>query len=635
MKVKVKDASKLPHHKHDLTHDVSTTFDWGHMQPLMVRELPARSKCNLRVGQIVRLQNLVLPTFGRITLNTYNVFVPMETIFHPYASLRAGQTYMGSNATYIPNQVISVMPAFLNLITKCFSEVTILICPVAKLSCNTDTLSCELDSCTNVSDVESWYDFLTQAYSDFFVSGVAGTPFTTDYFSNYVQFKTQVVPESFDSFDWVEIANDTFHSSEEVSFRYIVCGRYTEAGRNLRKVLYGCGYKLVHDFQPVSFLPLLAYYKAYYDLFYPQRDMTWKDTPAAGLQEWCEQYGNFNLDTYQHGYAYANKQRFVRFFLDLCETYYTQSPDFVSAHITGQRISTVPNQSVESLDASGILYNHVGTGSNPGTGVSIGQQLSSSTPVYSRLLNQNNIDILERLTHRINAATQIGGDIRAFLRTQLGSDYLDEDETYWIGSSKLDINISPVFSNAETEDGFLGEFAAQGSGADRGQMFKYETKVDGYWVTLASVVPDARFAQGMDMNLKHVRRQDFLDPAFDSLTLLPTSKKFIFAERDFTNLIVTDSDDFSEQEDLNLNSSFGNVPNYMEYCIAQNIQNGDMSLRRYRESYLLIRWISYFPILHLIAMKRLIVLIFVILLIMSLLILRFGDISVFTSGLVI
>lgn len=586
MKVKVKDASKLPHHKHDLNHDVSTTFDWGHIQPLMVRELPARSSCNLRVGQIVRLQNLVLPTFGRLTLNTYNVFVPMESIFHPYASLRAGQTYMGSNATYIPNQVISCSPAFIDLIVKCFSEVSILICPVANLSYNTDTLSVEFDYCTNVSDVESWYDFLVQSYPDFFSSGVAGTPFTTDYFSDYVQFKRQEVPESFDSFDWVQVANDTFHSSEEVQFKYIVCGRYTEAGRNLRKVLYGCGYKLIFDFTPVSILPILAYYKAYYDLFYPKRDMTWKDTPAAGLQEWCEQYGNFGIDTYQQGYAYVNKQRFVRFFLDLCETYYTQSPDFVSAHISGQRISTVPNQGIVSMDASGIVTTHVQTGNNPGTGVSIGSTNTSTTPVYTRLLNQSNIDILERLTHRINAATQIGGDIRAFLKTQLGADYLDEDETYWIGSSKLDINISPVFSNAETESGYLGEFAAQGSGANRGDLFKYETKVDGYWVTLAAVVPDARYAQGMDMNLKHVRRQDFLDPAFDSLTLLPTSKKYIFAERNFLNLIVTEDLDYGAEEETSLNSSFGNIPNYMEYCIAQNIQNGDMSLRRYRESYL-------------------------------------------------
>ena len=94
MKVKVKNAKALPHHKHDLRHDVSTSFDFGHMQPLMVRELPAGSKSNLRVGQIVRLMDMVLPTFGNLSLNTYNVFVPIESIFHPYASLRSGKNLL-------------------------------------------------------------------------------------------------------------------------------------------------------------------------------------------------------------------------------------------------------------------------------------------------------------------------------------------------------------------------------------------------------------------------------------------------------------------------------------------------------------------------------------------------------------
>lgn len=577
MKVKVKNAKALPHHKHDLSHDVSTTFDWGHMQPLMCRELPAGSKSQLRVGQIVRLMSMVLPTFGRLSLNTYNVFVPMESIFHPYASLRAGQTYMGANKTYIPQQVLTINPWFLNCICKSMSTISFF---------NAQPVFNGIRGFyVDKSQVQP--EIATQELYDSYLEQVIAPSLNNydlfsdnDYLRKFVKFDNHQHFYNFDGYDWI----DTFRTSDSY---YIVCGKFHESARNFRKVLYGLGYKLIDSYESVSALPLFAYYKAWFDLFAPQRDITWKDTPCAGIQEYCEQNGIFLLDN--ETFLDEKTDLFYQFILDLCTTYYTQSPDFVSAHITGQRISTVASDSYSIMTADGMILNSVGT--NNGSqqvpyqgGVSINPNSSVSLP--SRLLNQSNLDLLERLTHRINAKTVIGGKIREFLKTQLGADYLDEDETYWIGSQKLDINISPVFSNAQTEQGFLGEFAGQGAGGTQGETFTYENKVDGFWICMAAIVPDSRFAQGMDMNLKHVRKNDFYDPMFDSITLLPTSKKYIFAEANFSNRVVTPNDDYQEQTSDAFEASFGNIPNMIEYCIASNIQNGDMSLRSKRSSYL-------------------------------------------------
>lgn len=575
MKVKVKNAKALPHHKHDLTHDVSTTFDWGHMQPLMCRELPAGSKSTLRVGQIVRLMSMVLPTFGRLSLNTYNVFVPMESIFHPYASLRAGQTYMGANATYIPQQVLTISPWFLNCICKSMS--TISFFDAQPVFNGIRGFYVDKSQVQPVDVTAELYDSYVEQviapqldYFDLFSE--------IDYLRKFVKFDNHQHFYNFDGYDWI----DTFRTSDNY---YIVCGKFHESARNLRKVLYGLGYKLIDSFDDVSALPLFAFYKAWFDLFAPQRDITWKDTACAGIQEYCEQNGRFSLTS---GYFLRDKTDLLyNFILDLCSTYYTQSPDFVSAHITGQRISTVANESFATMNAQNNVstviqtYNHQGL--NDG-GVSF--LPNNTTSIQGSLLNQSNLDLLERLTHRINAKTVIGGKIREFLKTQLGADYLDEDETYWIGSQKLDINISPVFSNAQTEQGYLGEFAGQGAGGTQGETFTYENKVDGFWICMSAIVPDSRFAQGMDMNLKHVRKNDFYDPMFDSITLLPTAKKYIFAEVNYSNRVVTQNDDYQQQTSDAFEASFGNIPNMMEYCIAQNIQNGDMSLRSKRSSYL-------------------------------------------------
>lgn len=58
----------------------------------------------------------------------------------------------------------------------------------------------------------------------------------------------------------------------------IYCGRFTDRGRNFRKILLGLGYQLLLADQQVSILPLFAYYKTWFDLFAIQRDITWKDT---------------------------------------------------------------------------------------------------------------------------------------------------------------------------------------------------------------------------------------------------------------------------------------------------------------------------------------------------------------------
>lgn len=583
MKVKVKNAKALPHHKHNLTHDVSTSYDFGHMQPLMVRELPAGSKSTLRVGQIVRLMDMVLPTFGNLSLNTYNVFVPIESIFHPYASLRSGQTYMGANATYIPQQVLTCMPLFWNAVCKSLSRLTFLVVPTSAITYNERSFGVDLTQAqlldTTISNVwqRLYGGFLTEPNNNIFTDAYLFQ------YTTYGYSSLSSVPTSLSKYDWI----DLIPSSNNIM---IVCGQYHEAAKNLRKVLYGCGYKLIDDSDEVSLLPILAYYKAWFDLFAPQRDITWKDTAAAGIQEWCEQNGKFFFDS-DNGILFQKPDLVFRFIEDLCSTYYTQSPDFVSAHITGQRISTVTDNNFQSMDALGSVRSVVKTAPGSDTGVGVGVYVSSSTSpvpssITSNLLNASNIDILMRLTHRINASTVIGGKIREFLKTQLGSDYLDEDESYWIGSQKLDINITPVFSNAQTGEGNLGEFAGQGSGGTSGETFKYENKVDGFWVCMAAIVPDSRFAQGMDMNLKHVRRNDFFDPSFDSVTLLPTPKKYIFADVNFSNRIVTSDDNFQQLSDLKFNESFGNIPNYIEYCVAQNLQNGDMSLRSKRDSYL-------------------------------------------------
>lgn len=585
MKVNVGNAKTDKKYLHDRSHDVSTTSDFGFMQPLMVDEVIGNSTCELRTGQIVQMMNLSKPTFGTMYLKTYHVFVPMESIYHPYASLRAGQTYMGANSTYIPQQVMSLNTALLSYICKLMSDIVIF-----KLDGNEFISSYNIQfSTTNATYISSWQNVFVQWAEDcekyITNSNVPFYLYNNNDFVNFTRYLSVYDKDTngdpiFDGYDWI----DTFQIVPQGgnAENYVIAGKYHDSALNFRKVCYGCGYKLLWDNTQVSALPLFAYWKVYYDLFYPQRDLTWKDTAAAGIQEWCEQYGRFIFTAGSTGLVYQKLGLLVQFVKDICTAYYTKSPDFVSSHITGQRISTVPNTNISVIDAYSGNLDKVGTLSNPNSGVGIGTNVSTAgnvsylASINNGLLNQSALDLLQRVYHRINAHTAIGGDIRTYLKSQLGIDYLDEDETYWIGATSVPISADPVVSQAETPQGFLGELSAFGRAGDGNKSFKYSCDVPGYWVCLATVVPEARFAQGMDMSLKHLKKDDFFDANYDSQTLLPTEKKYIFAESQFDNLVTPA--DFS--------SSFGNIPNYFEYCVKQNLINGDMSLRSTRATYL-------------------------------------------------
>lgn len=582
MKVNVPVASSMKKYKHDLSHDVSTTSDIGFMQPLMVREFPAKSTINFRAAQIARLQPIAVPTFGSLSLKTYNVFVPIESIYHPYASLRTGQTYRGADSRYIPKKVINGNLRLLNAVCKLFSTVTVWNAGQdATVTGNTD-VEIQYGAAELVTDDTqiSWNDVITLWMSQYTLD--SGESYTLANLYDVFQVTEQdvdfprkdVVSEGAAEFgdnlgyDWIDVI-------EGQSTTYYVCGKYTQAGKNLRKILYGCGYKLNDSLIERSYLPLFAYYKAWFDLFAPQRDTTWKDTQIAGIQEWMEQTGNFSFfDLLEN-----EDSRLYWFFHDLCECYYTQSPDFVSAHITGQRIGATPDYSYLYLGSG--QYEPAeevpdGVVSTQGRQTAIFPGLTSSANILKNLLTADGINLLQRVAKRNNAHTPLGGRIREILKMITGADYIEEDESYWIGSQKMDIVINPIFNTAETDKGFLGQFRGEGSAGMPGQQFKYETKVDGFWVCFAAVVPDAKFAQGVDMTLKHVTKEDFWDPLYDSQTLLPTLQDYIFGENQLR---------VNQEEEL-YDLSFGNVPAQIEYCIAQNVVNGDMSLMSKRATFL-------------------------------------------------
>ena len=574
MKVKLPSVINEKKYEQKFSRTVNTTSDFGFLQPLICRELSSRDTLNFVVGHEVQFAPMPAPTFGQVDLKAYHCFVPIESIYHPYGSLMKGEVYRGAGETYVPQTVITTSNAQLFTIGKVLSTVTCYL--LDDVEADADDLSFS-NRAVFTSDEEVLNDILTVYFNKldgYFSTGegelsasfcptIYGTQaLAKNYFAGY----DETDRDDLKYYDWFELL-DYVDNGETA--KILVCGKYSHAGRNWRTICQGLGYKFNNSGTEQTFLKLLAWYKAYYELFYPQRYITWKATYAAGLQEWCEQNGVFDL---QDGQAFLKYDLLANFVKDVVRSYYCGNPDWVSAHITGMSTqSDSQNDEFNYLNAAGGSTSVGKTGDNTQARLTGG-----NTNVFTNMLTKSALDLLDALSARINVRTALGGRIREYLKSQLGSEYFEEDKYMSIGADTLPMFVEKIMNQAQTAEGDLGEFAGRGQSFGDGENYSFTTPEVGYWITMVTIVPRSHYCQGVDRDCGHVSKYHFFDKKFDSITLEPTRKMYIYGEQEFTPL----------SGDGGISDSFGNIANYSEYCTVNDLINGDIARPSKRASYL-------------------------------------------------
>lgn len=90
----------------DLTHDNSTTCDFGFCQPTLVHAVMPNSSIRLKTHSFVRLAPMPCPTFGRIKVKQDNIYVPMKDVFLAFNEFISGNAVNNPNAgMYQPETV--------------------------------------------------------------------------------------------------------------------------------------------------------------------------------------------------------------------------------------------------------------------------------------------------------------------------------------------------------------------------------------------------------------------------------------------------------------------------------------------------------------------------------------------------
>ena len=560
-------GTKKKKYRHDSSYNINTTSDFGSFQPILCQYLSPNDSYNVKnFRQLVRNAVMPNPTFGAITcVNKYR-FVSMSEIFPQFDALISGKDINSYVVNYKPTEVPTITNSYLVfMLSLLFGRLTVVkFDSIIETNDHLGGFPVENITFKNVSNSLSFEDFLS-----FFVA--KGLQFDDDKSKSCETFFGNGISGVLSS--TLNFNNSDFVLRDREYFLFI---RLSSAGKRLYKVFKGLGYSLDPNSQnKVSILPLFAFYKAYFDAFYPTRYKGWQNT-------WCFELINtifeqnlqfLNTNDSKSGFSYHSL--ILNFFLhELSECWYTYSDDYVSAN----QVKPLENAQDD------VNFAKFGTDGTPGSDLGTNGSENIPTLKEGSKVTQIALDTLGRITRFMNKNSLIGNRIKEYVRVHYGEDTVNDmfEDSNDVATFTTDITIDDMYSSSDTlsSDGRtgepLGKRGGRGDGYSDNNSFKFKANKFGFIIGFTAIYPKNYYFQGDDAQLYMTSRFMFPESTFDSLGYELTPLATIY---DNSGLAIDDSDNLS-------NKSFGYLPRYSMFKTKKNLVNGDMRLRSTRDSFL-------------------------------------------------
>lgn len=343
----------------------------------------------------------------------------------------------------------------------------------------------------------------------------------------------------------------------------------TPAGRRLFKIFNAIGLNFRYN-EIVELPKLYAYYKSWFDIFNPGRNIQWKDTnayklihsfydsPSYNQGNWYSYLatGNTSLDV-ASGYMSACNE----FFVDLSQCFYTDKVDPITVATETPVLFTNEGDShggSNTLDLVSLYRNNESNVQFVADGYGEGDDAFGGLSVR----------FLQSLYNWVNKNTVIGQRVAQYMAEHFG---VRIPQTSFIDKDSFDIDIFDSIATVNNEETALGEYAGVGKGRATGEKHKFEAPEHGYFFQFTVVVPVGGYSQ-TSVPAK-VRRFDWFQPQFDSLGMEPVSQSEVFGRTSFFDGKIT-------------NSTFGFRPRYFNFKYKMNLANGGFSFRSERGKFL-------------------------------------------------
>lgn len=338
----------------------------------------------------------------------------------------------------------------------------------------------------------------------------------------------------------------------------------TYDGRKCLNTLRGLGYSFnwtYEDNTEMSMLPLLCYFRAFYDYYLPS-----KYTNTHDLREI---FANPNPDL---------QSVMNLFYYDVFTAFFDN--DYFTASWT--------NPNTPTNDA-----NHTQFVLSDPSPLSPGEPSYATANFSNQNSGQNGLAFLNVIPSRpritqygldaLNAVYSWGmrkglGGNRYFetIFSQFGIKLPDVqvNRSIYLGSNDSVVQISDVMSTADTagagEVSNLGAYAGKGIAYSENGKISCECNDFGMIIILSHLVPETGYVQGRNREIMHKSVLDFFNPEFDRLGMQPVRNDELYA--DFTDGTMFAS---GQSHGGRPDGIFGYTPQYSEYKKGIDLLNGD------------------------------------------------------------
>lgn len=540
---------------HDLSFDNNTTMDFGVLQPLLSQYMLPKSQIKVTSKQLVRLAPMPTPSFARMYLANFASFVKMTDVVPYHECLLAKIPFSVGGHSYLPTSMPYTNNKTLLYFLMQDSFVDYYLVPSGTPSAkNKDYIRV-----TSQDDVNTIISAFITAFLPATSSNL--TSVVHPHF-NWIQHPLEgvSVPPSITPIS----ADYTLAFGPDA--KYLICFKFSQAGLRLRKVFLGLGYSLTfEDESKLSFAPLLAFYKAYYDRFGLTRDLPFETTSCFSLIKLIENYSiDYTLPKVKDNIVFG---KFIH--SELSECWFTTANSYIAAHrssLANSIISRTPDQPVSQFGMSSVQPNDT----------SVHLPYVSLDSAGSNSFTQLSLDVLKRLTAFVNKDSAIGKRLSDWVRVHYGADVINSlfEDSNRINEWRTNIDIDDVFSTSDTADigkdkkgDYLGAYAGKGTGFSQ-SGFTFRAPVHGFVFVMSCVVPLANTFQGNDPTLLAIDLDTIPQPEFDALGFEATPR----------NVFIGDNGVYSSAASTANKSAdtFGFVPRYTGFKTKKNIVNGDM-----------------------------------------------------------
>lgn len=548
-------GTQRKNYTHDLSFDNNTTMDFGVLQPLLSQYMLPKSQIKVSSKQLVRLAPMPTPSFARMYLANFASFVKMTDVVAYHECLLAkipfsvgGHSYLPTSLPYTNNRTLMYF-----LMQDAFVDYYYI--PAG-------TPSSQNKDYTRVTSQDTVNTIISAFISAFLPATSSNLSSVLHPNFNWIQHPREgvSVPPSITPIS----ADYTLAFGDDA--KYLICFKFSQAGLRLRKIFLGLGYSLTfEDESKLSFAPLLAFYKAYYDRFGLTRDLPFETTSCFSLIKLIENYSiNYTLDAVKDSSSFRN---FIH--SELSECWYTTANSYIAAHRSLITNGIISRTISEPPDQFGSLFTQA---NNP----SLQQPFIDFGPSSHDTLTSLSLDVLKRLTSFVNKDSAVGRRLSDWVRVHYGADVSNSlfEDSNRIHEWRTNIDIDDVFSTSDTADigkekkgDYLGAYAGKGTGFSQ-SGFTFRAPVHGFVFVMSCVVPLANTFQGNDPTLLAIDLDTIPQPEFDALGFEATPR----------NVFIGDNGVFSSNAPTANSSAdtFGFVPRYTGFKTKKNIVNGDM-----------------------------------------------------------